>query len=122
MRYADGAETYLTFSGEVEHPEPREVIFADEADNAHARRWTNRQSGLSAVRDDTCAALIVAEALHETARADVDRLGTALSEADCRHLARQAEERVAQPLRAALRALTGAASGGGSQPNTLRPP
>lgn len=81
VRHATGAESYLAFSGEVEHPDPREVIFADRSDNAHARRWTNRQSGLSAVRTDTKAVLIVAEALHETAAADVARLTAALAEA-----------------------------------------
>jgi DNA/RNA-binding domain of Phe-tRNA-synthetase-like protein len=81
VRYAMGSERYLTFSGEIEHPEPGEVIFADEAGNAHARRWTNRQSGLSAVRDDTSSVLIVAEALHETAAADVERLAAALGDA-----------------------------------------
>lgn len=64
VRYATGKETYLTFSGETEHPEPQEVIFADAADRAHARRWTNRQSGLSAIRDTTSSVLIVAEAMH----------------------------------------------------------
>ncbi|MER6583575.1 phenylalanine--tRNA ligase beta subunit-related protein [Nonomuraea sp. NPDC001023] len=78
VRYASGAETYLTFSGETEHPAAGEVIFADAGDQAHARRWTNRQSGLSAVRDTTTDVLILAEALHETARADVERLATAL--------------------------------------------
>jgi DNA/RNA-binding domain of Phe-tRNA-synthetase-like protein len=81
VRQATGAETYQTFSGEVEKPEPGEVIFADQAGNAHARRWTNRQSGLSAVRDETRAVLIVAEALHDTAAADIARLTTALAEA-----------------------------------------
>ncbi len=42
--------------------------------HAHARRWTNRQSGLSAVRDETAQVLIVAEALHATAAEDVGRL------------------------------------------------
>jgi DNA/RNA-binding domain of Phe-tRNA-synthetase-like protein len=79
VRFANGTETYLAFSGETENPEPREVIFADAAGNAHARRWTNRQSGLSAVRDDSSTVLIVAEALHATAAADVDRLITALA-------------------------------------------
>ncbi|MEW1844130.1 phenylalanine--tRNA ligase beta subunit-related protein, partial [Nonomuraea angiospora] len=51
VRYAAGDETYLTFSGETEHPPPGEVIFADAEGRAHARRWTNRQSGHSAVRD-----------------------------------------------------------------------
>jgi DNA/RNA-binding domain of Phe-tRNA-synthetase-like protein len=74
VRYATGAEEYLTFGGEVEHPAPGEVVFADQAARAHARRWTNRQSGRSAVRDSTSAALIVAEALHDSAAADVSRL------------------------------------------------
>lgn len=81
VRYATGSERYLTFSGETEHPEPGEVIFADQAGNAHARRWTNRQSGLSAVRDDTGAVLIVAEALHDTAQADIVLLTTTLGDA-----------------------------------------
>ncbi|MDQ3045668.1 MAG: phenylalanine--tRNA ligase beta subunit-related protein, partial [Chloroflexota bacterium] len=74
VRYASGAETYVTFSGEIEHPAAHEVIFADDAGRAHARRWTNRQSGHSAVRDTTTDVLIVAEALHESASVDVERL------------------------------------------------
>lgn len=74
VRHADGSESYLTFAGEMEHPEPREVIFADAAGQAHARRWTNRQSGLSAVRDGTRSVLIVAEAMHDTAGDDVPKL------------------------------------------------
>jgi DNA/RNA-binding domain of Phe-tRNA-synthetase-like protein len=79
VRYATGDETYLTFAGDTEHPAPGEVIFADRAGQAHARRWTNRQSGRSAVRDTTSTALIVAEALHEDASADVAELITALA-------------------------------------------
>jgi DNA/RNA-binding domain of Phe-tRNA-synthetase-like protein len=74
VRYADGDEDYLTFSGETEHPSPHEVIFADQARQVHARRWTNRQSGLSAVQDATATALIVTEALHDTASSDVPEL------------------------------------------------
>jgi len=55
------------------------VIFADAAGRAHARRWTNRQSGYSAVRDTTTTVLIVAEALHASASADVQRLTAALA-------------------------------------------
>ena len=51
VRYAVGDEDYLTFAGDTEHPAVGEVIFADHAGRAHARRWTNRQSGRSAVRD-----------------------------------------------------------------------
>ena len=79
VRYATGDEEYLTFSGDTEHPAPREVIFADEAGQAHARRWTNRQSGRSAVRADHQPALIVAEALHDSAPADVPDLMAALA-------------------------------------------
>jgi DNA/RNA-binding domain of Phe-tRNA-synthetase-like protein len=74
VRYAAGDETYSTFSGETENPDSSEVIFADEAGRAHARRWTNRQSGHSAVRDTTSRVLIVAEAMHRSAPADVQRL------------------------------------------------
>jgi DNA/RNA-binding domain of Phe-tRNA-synthetase-like protein len=79
VRPADGTERYLTFVGEVEHPEPGEIIFADADGNAHARRWCNRQSGRSAVRDGTHHALIVAEALHERAAFDVPRLTESLT-------------------------------------------
>jgi DNA/RNA-binding domain of Phe-tRNA-synthetase-like protein len=78
VRHATGDETYETFSGEIEHPEPGEVIFSDAANRVHARRWTNRQSGVSAVRDDTGSVLIVTEALHDTAEDDMRRLLTAL--------------------------------------------
>ena len=40
----------------------------------HARRWTNRQSGLSAVQDATATVLIVTEAMHDTASSDVPEL------------------------------------------------
>jgi DNA/RNA-binding domain of Phe-tRNA-synthetase-like protein len=79
VRYAVGDEDYLTFSGQVEHPSPREVIFADQAEQVHARRWTNRQSGLSAVRASTATALIVAEAMHDSAPTDVPELITAIA-------------------------------------------
>jgi DNA/RNA-binding domain of Phe-tRNA-synthetase-like protein len=71
VRYAAGDEDYLTFGGQTEHPAPGEVIFADRAGQAHARRWTNRQSGRSAVSAATGTVLIVAEALHEQAPSDV---------------------------------------------------
>jgi DNA/RNA-binding domain of Phe-tRNA-synthetase-like protein len=74
VRYAAGDEDYLTFAGDIEHPAVGEVIFADQAGRAHARRWTNRQSGVSAVRDSTARALIVAEALHDSAADDISRL------------------------------------------------
>lgn len=80
VRYATGAEIYLAFSGEEEHPEPGEVIFADKTGRAHARRWTNRQSRYSAVGDGTTAVLIVAEAMHSSADADVQKLTAAIAD------------------------------------------
>jgi len=74
VRHAAGTESYLAFSGELETPPEGEVIFADSAGRAHARRWTNRQSAYSAVRAETARVLIVAEGVHETASADVRRL------------------------------------------------
>jgi DNA/RNA-binding domain of Phe-tRNA-synthetase-like protein len=78
VRYAVGTETYLAFSGESENPQAHEVVFADKAGRAHARRWTNRQSAYSAVRDDTSAVLIIAEALHDSASVDIPKLATAI--------------------------------------------
>jgi DNA/RNA-binding domain of Phe-tRNA-synthetase-like protein len=69
----------VTFSGETEHPGPGEVIFADRAGQVHARRWTNRQSGLSAVQPTTATALIAAEAMHHSASSDVPELVAALA-------------------------------------------
>ncbi|HSV46318.1 MAG TPA: phenylalanine--tRNA ligase beta subunit-related protein [Ramlibacter sp.] len=99
VRPAEGGESYLSFGGEVEHPEPGEVSFVDAQGQAHARRWTHRQSGLSAVRDDTAEVLIVAEALHAAAREDAQRLATALEQAlgDCGVQARSAVLHAAAP-------------------------
>lgn len=74
VRHATGDERYLSFAGEVEHPDPGEVIFADATDQVHARRWTHRQSGSSAIRPTTSDILIVAEAMHDAAADDVPRL------------------------------------------------
>jgi DNA/RNA-binding domain of Phe-tRNA-synthetase-like protein len=78
VRYAEGDETAVAFNGEEEHPEPGEVIFADEARRVHARRWTFRQSRHSTVSDATRRALIVSEGLHDTAAADIAALITTL--------------------------------------------
>jgi DNA/RNA-binding domain of Phe-tRNA-synthetase-like protein len=79
VRHAAGDEEYLAFSGDVEHPDAGEVIFCDQAGQAHARRWTHRQSGRSAVQSSTTAVLIVAEAMHATAQPDVKELSAALA-------------------------------------------
>jgi DNA/RNA-binding domain of Phe-tRNA-synthetase-like protein len=74
VRHATGAETYLTFGGATENPNAGEVIFADDAGNAHARRWCNRQSALSAIRPSTHDVLIVCEAMHDGGNKDVAEL------------------------------------------------
>ncbi len=79
VRHATGDERYLSFAGEIERPEPGEVIFADDAGQVHARRWTHRQSGLSAIRPTTSDVLIVAEAMHDSAATDVPALIDALA-------------------------------------------
>jgi DNA/RNA-binding domain of Phe-tRNA-synthetase-like protein len=83
VRHATGAEDYIAFSGEHEHPEPNEVTFADDQGRSHARRWTNRQSALSAIQPATSNVLIVVEALHEGAPQDVrELLGVLVAELD----------------------------------------
>jgi DNA/RNA-binding domain of Phe-tRNA-synthetase-like protein len=79
VRRASGEESYLAFSGEVETPLVGEVIFADTAQQVHARRWTFRQSRRSTVSPETKRVLIVSEGLHETADKDVCVLLDALT-------------------------------------------
>jgi DNA/RNA-binding domain of Phe-tRNA-synthetase-like protein len=81
VRFAQGTEHYSGIGGDDEAPELGEVSFVDAEGQAHARRWTHRQSGNSAVRETTSDALIVMEAVHPAARGDVDRLSHALGEA-----------------------------------------
>ncbi len=81
VRHANGDEQYLAFSGEVETIPSGEVVFADAANHAHARRWTFRQSRRSTVGPETKRALIVAEGLHDTADKDIDALMISLTDA-----------------------------------------
>lgn len=78
VRHATGDERYQTFGGDIEHPAQGEVIFADAAGQAHARRWTNRQSGLSAISAASSDVLIVSEALHPSAPTDMPQVLDAL--------------------------------------------
>lgn len=76
---ATGSETYVTFSGDLEHPSPGEIIYADDAENAHSRRWVTRQSGRSAVGQSTTRVLIVVEAVHDSGEIDVRSVLTVLT-------------------------------------------
>lgn len=79
VRPALGHEEYTSFQGEVEHPEEGEIIFADQANQAHSRRWVFRQSAHSVVRDSSDVILIVCEALHPSAAEDLAALDRQLS-------------------------------------------
>ena len=72
VRFAHGEERWADLgSSAAEHPEPGEVIFADEADVVSARRWCWRQSAASAAREDTTEILVTVEGHHTTANGDV---------------------------------------------------
>ena len=81
VRPAAGTEQYLSFQEEIEQPEAGEIIFADEAGHAHARRWTFRQSRRSVVESGTAKVIIVSEGVHDQARKDVSSLLEELGEA-----------------------------------------
>lgn len=78
---AVGEEEHETFAGVIEHPEPGEVAYVDDAGHAHSRRWCWRQSARSVISPATRRALVVAEALHERAEDDLGELAAALVEA-----------------------------------------
>ena len=72
VRFADGTELFTDLgSSDTIHPEPGEVIFADEASVVSARRWCWRQSGQSATGPGTSEVLITVEGHHDTAVGDV---------------------------------------------------
>ena len=73
VRFADGDERFTNLGQtEIAHPDPGEVIFADETGLVFARRWCWRQSDQSAARDDTSDILITVEAQHQGGRKDVE--------------------------------------------------
>lgn len=72
VQFATGDELFTDIgSTEPVHPEPGEVIFADDAKLVCARRWCWRQSAQSATGETTVYALVVVEGQHEAAAADV---------------------------------------------------
>lgn len=78
VRPAVGNEPHLAFSGEVEFPEPGEIVFADASGHAHARRWTFRQSKQSTVQATSRDVLVICEGLHDQAAQDVPDLLSSL--------------------------------------------
>ena len=72
VRFATGGETFTDLgSGELESPDPGEVIFADGAGLVSARRWCWRQSKESASSPATTAVLVTVEGHHDGAARDV---------------------------------------------------
>jgi DNA/RNA-binding domain of Phe-tRNA-synthetase-like protein len=65
VQFSSGDENFTPlFETESEHPEPGEVIFADDTKLVVARRWCWRQSDESATRQDTTDAVFTIEAQH----------------------------------------------------------
>jgi DNA/RNA-binding domain of Phe-tRNA-synthetase-like protein len=72
VQFADGDEHFEDLgSSDTIHPDPGEVILADENDMVVARRWCWRQSATSATREDTTDVLVTIEGHHNTANEDV---------------------------------------------------
>jgi DNA/RNA-binding domain of Phe-tRNA-synthetase-like protein len=72
VRLARGDEPWTDLGSSVtEHPEPGEVIFADDDGVVVARRWCWRQSAVSATQAATTEVLVTVEGHHEEAAKDV---------------------------------------------------
>lgn len=80
---ACGGEIYDGFDGSQSPLPAGEVTFKDGLGRAHARKWSHRQSGLSAVGAATRDVIIVAEAVHGGGAAELEDLRRLL-EADLR--------------------------------------
>ncbi|WAI84917.1 MULTISPECIES: B3/4 domain-containing protein [Achromobacter] len=79
--YASGHTHYLGFDGETIVVPKGEITFEDDAGQAHARRWSHRQSAFSSISERTQRALVIAEALHDSAELDLGRLLDNLTDA-----------------------------------------
>jgi DNA/RNA-binding domain of Phe-tRNA-synthetase-like protein len=72
VQFAAGDEQFTDLGSSASvHPEPGEVIFADEAGRVSARRWCWRQSAQSATSEATAEALFIVEGHHDAAAAEV---------------------------------------------------
>jgi DNA/RNA-binding domain of Phe-tRNA-synthetase-like protein len=73
VRLAQGDERFTELGSDaVKHPEPGEVIFADDTGLVFARRWCWRQSAQSASRPDTTDVIITLEGHHADAAAEIE--------------------------------------------------
>ncbi|MBT2442035.1 cytoplasmic protein [Streptomyces sp. ISL-36] len=79
---ATGEESFVTMVGgeeTVEHPEPGEVIWCDEA-GVTCRRWNWRQGPRTRIDDDTVNAIFLLESLTPMTREELLAAGTELAE------------------------------------------
>jgi DNA/RNA-binding domain of Phe-tRNA-synthetase-like protein len=73
VQFSDGSERFTPlFQKEYEHPEPGEVIFADEEMLVVARRWCWRQSDESATQPHTTDAVFTVESQHPGGQVDIE--------------------------------------------------
>jgi DNA/RNA-binding domain of Phe-tRNA-synthetase-like protein len=73
VRFAEGTEPFTPLkSGEIEYPEPGEVVFVDNENVVMARRWCWRQSEQSSAQPHTTDSILVIEAQHKNARPDIE--------------------------------------------------
>lgn len=82
VRTATGEERFQPLGGGgVEHPEVGEVIYADDAGNAHSRRWNWRQGDLVKTTPDTTSLLLTVESVFPGDRDAVSEMAEELSAA-----------------------------------------
>lgn len=80
VRIATGTETFQPLGGgEIEHPEPGEVIYADHSGNAHSRRWNWRQGDLVKTTAATTSLLLTIESVASGDRRAVSDMAGDLS-------------------------------------------
>jgi DNA/RNA-binding domain of Phe-tRNA-synthetase-like protein len=81
VRITTEAARYEAFDGTVSTLTPGEVSFVDASGQAHARKWSHKQSARSAVSATTRSAFVVAEGLHSGAEHDLDDIEQHLTQA-----------------------------------------
>lgn len=73
VRFAEGTEPFTPLKGgEIEYPEPGEVVFVDNENVVMARRWCWRQSEQSSAQPQTTDSILVIEAQHKNAQPDIE--------------------------------------------------
>ncbi len=75
LGFANGTEEFTPFGGgQIEHPDPGEVIFTYNTSTVLCRRWTWRQGEFSKLQRTTTAAVINVDGLPPVTRADVESI------------------------------------------------